>query len=406
MTTTTTTTTIRSRSVTGLISLAFLAFISLGLPNGLLGVAWPSIRADFVLPLEAMGLLLIASTLGYLSSSFFSGQIVTRLGVGGTLAAACFATGSALIGYTLVPAWWMVMALGVLAGWGGGAIDASLNTYVAANFKARTMQWLHASFGVGMTLGPIIMTSALVLFENWRVGYFTVGTAQIALAVGFGLTVSLWKRPVADISIRKEQALLEYQTPLLETLRESGAWVSIALFFIFTGSQMTLGHWAYTLLVDSRGVSAQAAGLWAGSYWGMFTLGRIMAGVFSGRIGLHRLLQFSLLFSLLGAGLLWWNPLPWVSLFGVVLIGFAAAPIFPGLMTATIERVGVRHTANTIGMQVSAAAIGMSLMPALAGALAASLGLEIIPPYVFGLYALLIGLYLVSWLNRPGSQVE
>ena len=371
---TTTTTTIRSRSVTGLILLAFLAFISLGLPNGLLGVAWPSMRADFMLTLEAMGSLLIASTVGYLTSSFFSGQIVTRLGVGGTLAAACFATGVALLGYTLVPAWWMVMALGVVAGWGGGAIDASLNTYVAANFKARTMQWLHASFGVGMTLGPVIMTSALILFENWRIGYFTVGAAQIMLAAGFALTVNLWKQPTGYISNHKEQAILEYRTPLLETLRQTGAWVSIALFFIFTGSQMTLGHWAYTLLVDSRGVGAQVAGLWAGSYWGMFTLGRILAGLYAGRVGLHRLLQFSLLFSLVGAGMLWWNPIPWVSLFGVILIGFAAAPIFPGLMSATIDRVEVRHTANTIGMQVSAAAIGMSLLPALAGALAARLG--------------------------------
>lgn len=403
---TTTTTTIRSQSLTGLILLAFLAFISLGLPNGLLGVAWPSMRADFGLTLEAMGSLLIASTVGYLTSSFFSGQIVTRLGVGGTLAAACFATGSALIGYTLVPVWWMVMALGVVAGWGGGAIDASLNTYVAANFKARTMQWLHASFGVGMTLGPIIMTSALVMFENWRIGYFTVGTAQMVLATGFWLTINLWKRPTSGNSIKQGQALLEHRTPLLKTLHESGAWVSIALFFIFTGSQMTLGHWAYTLLVDARGVSAQAAGLWAGSYWGMFTLGRIMAGIFAGRIGLHHLLQFSLLFSLLGAGLLWWNPLPWVSLFGVVLIGFAAAPIFPGLMSATIERVGVLHTANTIGMQVSAAAIGMSLMPALAGALAGRLGLEVIPPYVFSLYLLLIGMYIISRLNRSSSLVE
>src|SRR5512138_408589 len=159
----------------GLILLAFIAFVALGLPDGLLGVAWPSIRTGFSIPLDAIGMLLTSATAGYMTSSFLSGTIVTRIGVGRVLAASCAMTGAALIGYTLVPEWWMMVLIGVFGGLGAGAIDAGLNTYVAAHFGEGLMQWLHASWGVGVTMGPIIMTTGLTLFHTWRLGYRVVG---------------------------------------------------------------------------------------------------------------------------------------------------------------------------------------------------------------------------------------
>src|SRR5512135_1853901 len=176
----------------GLIILAFVAFIALGLPDGLLGVGWPSIRAGFSIPLDAIGMLLTAAVAGYMTSSFLSGFLLARVGVGRLLAASCGLTGLALIGYTLVPQWWMMVALGVFAGLGAGAIDAGLNTYVAANFGEGLMQWLHASYGVGITLGPFIMTSALTAFHSWRVGYDVAGVFQLALSVCFVLTLPIW----------------------------------------------------------------------------------------------------------------------------------------------------------------------------------------------------------------------
>ena len=175
----------KAASRTGILLLAYVAFISLGLPDGLLGVGWPSIRASFALPLDALGILLIATMAGYLASSFLSGLLVSRLGVGRLLAISCALTGAGLIGYTLAPAWWVMVCLGVIAGLGAGAIDAGLNTYVAANFGEGLMQWLHASFGIGVTLGPVIMTTGLNFFNTWRFGYTVVGVAQIALAVCF-----------------------------------------------------------------------------------------------------------------------------------------------------------------------------------------------------------------------------
>ena len=178
----------------GLVVLAYVAFIALGMPDGLLGVAWPGIQASFSISLDAVGWLLTTTVVGYLTSSFLSGPLIARFGVGHVLAMSCALTGAGLVGYTLVPAWWMMALLGVVTGLGAGAIDAGLNTYVAAHFGAGLMHWLHACYGLGVTLGPIIMTAALARFDSWRVGYAVVGGVQFALAGCFALTLGMWER--------------------------------------------------------------------------------------------------------------------------------------------------------------------------------------------------------------------
>jgi fucose permease len=386
----------KSKSTIGLILLAYIAFISLGLPDGLLGVAWPSIRANFSLPLASLGTWLIASMTGYLISSFFSGRIMSQLGVGGLLAASCFATGAALIGYTMAPAWWVLVALGVIAGMGGGAIDAGINTYIAANYGEGLMQWLHASFGIGVTLGPIIMTTGINLFDTWRLGYVVVGGAQLALAACFFLTASMWKNGKRPTAGEEAKQLTDYKTPILETLRQPKALLSILMFFIYTGIEMALGHWAYTLLTEGRGIAPEMAGLWAGSYWGMFTVGRILAGLYARRVGVNVLLRISMLSALFGAVLLWWNPADWVSLMGVATVGFAIAPIFPGLVSGTSDRVSPKHAANTIGMQISAAGLGGAVLPGLAGAIAQRTSLEVIPVFLIATIVTLLVLFTLS----------
>lgn len=381
----------KTQTKIGLLLLAYIAFISLGMPDGLLGVAWPSIRHDFSLPLDFLGIQLFASTAGYLTSSFFSGRIMARLGVGGLLAVSCFLTAGSLIGYTLVPVWGMIVVLAVVAGLGAGAIDAGINTYIASEHNERLMQWLHASFGVGITLGPFIMTAGLSAFGAWRWGYAVVGIAQMTLAVCFGLSAKLWKRD--SVPEEADRRLLDYKTSLRETLRQPSVWLSLLLFFLYTGIELTLGAWAYTLLTESRGIAPQLAGLWAGSYWGAFTIGRILAGVFTNRIRLDTLLRGSILLALAGAVLLWWNPSSWVSLAGVAITGFAIAPIFPGLVSGTSTRVSPKYAANTIGFQISAAGLGGAGIPALAGVIAASTTLEAIPLYLVILLAGLFGLY-------------
>lgn len=380
----------------GLILLAYIAFISLGLPDGLLGVAWPSIRATFNRPLDSLGFMLFASTAGYLTSSFSSGRLIRGLGVGRVLALSCAATGLGLIGYSLAPAWWWMVGLAVIAGLGAGAIDAGLNTYVAAHFGEGLMQWLHASYGIGVMLGPIIMTLGLKYTGTWRTGYALVGTAQLLLALAFTLTLRMWQNGGQARAPEAPPVLTDYKTTIPETLRRPAVWASLLLFFVYTGTEVTLGLWTYSLLVESRGIAPESAGLWAGSYWAMFTIGRIAAGLWTNRVGVNALVRGSLLAALAGALLLWWNPFPAASLAAVVIAGFAIAPIFPALVSGTAARVGARYAANTIGMQIAAAGLSAAIVPALAGVLARRISLEIIPPFVVALLLAELALYALA----------
>ena len=386
----------------GLVVLAYIAFIALGMPDGLLGVAWPSIRASFSIPMDAVGYLLTACVAGYLTSSFLSGPLIARLGVGNILAVSCAMTGVGLIGYTLAPAWWLMVLLGVVAGLGAGAIDAGLNTYVAANFGEGLMQWLHACYGIGVTLGPIIMTIALTTQNSWRLGYRIVGGFQLALAACFALTLPLWNQKETRIGSEDLKRLTDYKTPMVETLRQPRVWLSALLFFMYVGAEVSFGTWTYSLLVESRGISPSVAGLWAGSYWATFTVGRVLAGLYAKRVGVNLLVLGGLMGALLGTALLFWNPSEGANLIAVALIGFAIAPIFPAFMSGTSQRVGARHAANTIGMQMAAAGLGTAVIPSLVGVLASQFSLDVIPICMMMVFTGLLGLYLLAM--KTGSK--
>jgi fucose permease len=380
----------------GLVILAYVAFIALGMPDGLLGVAWPSIRTGFSIPLDAIGMLLTAAMAGYMTSSFLSGPVVTRIGVGRVLAASCVVTGVALFGYTIVPEWWMMVLLGVAAGLGAGAIDAGLNTYVAAHFSEGLMQWLHASWGIGITLGPIIMTMGLTAWNSWYVGYRVVGGFQLALAACFVLTLAMWNQRGEFVGSEEPKRLTDYNTPMGETLRQPQVWLSISLFFMYVGAETALGTWVYTLLTESRGIAPTVAGFWAGSYWATFTVGRVLAGLFARHAGVDLLVTGGLAGALLGAVLLVWNPSEAVNLLAVALIGFSIAPIFPAMMSGTSQRVGAHFAANTIGMQMAATGLGIAVIPSLMGVFARQISLEIIPICLLIVYAGLFGLYRLA----------
>jgi fucose permease len=259
------------------------------------------------------------------------------------------------------------------------------------------MQWLHACYGIGATSGPLIMTYALNTYQSWRIGYLTVSMFQLLLAVCFTLTLPMWRRDDQLIDIEKPKRLTDYRTPLTATLRQPRVWLSLLLFFLYTGAEVALGTWVYTLLTESRGIQPELAGLLVGSYWGFFTIGRVIAGMYVERIGVNRLVLGGLIVALAGAALLWWNPIPAANLMAVAVIGFAIAPIFPGFVSGTSRRVGVRFAVNTIGMQMTAAALGASSIPSLMGVLARHVTLEVIPVCLTALYMLQIGLY---WLSQ------
>ena len=373
-----------------LVILAYIAFIALGMPDGLGGIAWPSIRTDFSVPLDSLGILIIASTIGYVSSSFLSGTVTAKMGVGPLLTLSCFLTGSALVVYTLVPSWWMMVLFGVMTGLGAGGIDAGLNTYATLHFGEGLMQWLHASYGLGITLGPVIMTTVLASGMSWRLGYRIVGGFQFVLALAFLVTISLWNNG------RTEQVEAEPETPSIpqaslgEALRKPQVWFSALIFFLYVGGEITLSSWTFSFLTEARLIPTQTAGFLTGGFWAMFTLGRLVAGFLSQRLGSRKIIFLGIILALSGSILLWWNPFEFANLIAVVLIGLAIAPIFPALMSGTSERVGEAFTANTIGFQMAMTGLGGALIPSLVGVLAKHFSLEIFPICLVILFSALL----------------
>jgi fucose permease len=389
-----------------LVVLAYLGFMSIGLPDGLLGVAWPSIRAFFGLPLDALGALLVMFTIGYLLSSFSSGRLLMRINVGSLLALSCLATAASLLGYVLAPTWSMIVVLGMLAGLGAGAIDAGLNTYAATHFSSRSVNWLHASYGVGATLGPLIMTSVLMAERPWQLGYGIVGIWQLLLAVSFALTYRRW--PTASASAERPASAPTHAASSGSTLRQPVMWLSMAVFFIYTGLEAAAGVWPYSLFTESRAIPASTAGMWVSVYWGGLTAGRLLSGIVVGFVPVRLLLRLCIVGMALGATLIWQHWAGMLSFLGLALIGLSAAPVFPTLIATTPERLGSMHTGNGIGFQIAAAVLGQSLVPALLGVQARSLGLEIVGPGLLTAAILLLGLYevLMATSGQDRHRVE
>lgn len=368
-------------------ALAFAAFISLGLPDGLLGVSWPSIRGEFALPLDSLGLLVAVITAGYLTASFCSGMVLRVLQIGTVLALSTFAAAFALLGFALTPSWWLMIGLGFVAGLGGGAIDAGLNAYGARHFSPRTLNWLHAFFGLGTTIGPLIVTAVLGADQIWRVSYVIVGTVQMGLAATFFLTRKRWVEvpEIADHDVPHAAA-----APTLKTLRRPVVWLGMLIFFLYTGVEMATAQWSYSLLTLGRGVSETAAGLIVSLYWGSLMGGRILFGFVANRVPLARTLRFCLIGSIVGALLFWLNPTEYLAIAGLMMIGFFFAPVFASLISLTPARVGQEHANSAIGFQIAAAGLGGAALTALAGVLARSFGLEVIGAAIFVAAVLLL----------------
>jgi fucose permease len=374
------------------LGLAFLAFVGLGLPDGLLGVAWPAMRATFALPLPALGPLLLASTSGYVVSSFVSGALLARMGLGTLLGLSCLATAASLAAYAAAPAWPLVVGAGVLVGLGAGAIDAGLNTYVATHHPARTLNWLHACYGLGTAIGPALMTAVLIARGSWRPGYALVAGAQLLLAATFAATRARWPGPAAP------DAGASVAAPR-RTLALPAAQLGIAAFFLYTGLEAVTGAWAYSLLTEARGVATETAGAATSAYWGGLMGGRVLFGFVAGRAPAAVLLRGCLAAALAGAALLAADLGTTASVMALVILGGAAGPMFPSLIAATPDRLGAAHAANGVGFQVAAAALGQSLLPWLVGVVAGRVGLEVVGPSV------LVALVLLTAVHEVVARV-
>jgi fucose permease len=380
-----------------LIVLAYVGFVSLGLPDAVLGVAWPTVRDTFALPQGAVGLVFVASGLGYFVTSFFSGRLTRALGIGSLLAASTALVAAAMFGFAFSPLWVVFVACAVVHGLGSGAIDAGLNGYAAHHLSARHMNWLHACYCFGAMLGPWLMTAVLTTGGHYSTGYSVVGAVILSLGVVFLFTRARW----GHASATAESA--EPHVGARAALRHPTVWLQMAVFFLYTGLEATFSQWTFTVLTEYRGASRELAGIAVGVYWGSIGVGRVVFGVVADRIGIDRLLRNCLLLAVAGA-VLFALPLPAEAAFAcVVLVGFGFAPVFPCLMTRTPQRLGASLSAHAIGFQVGAAMIGAAAVPGALGLLAGASGLAIIP---VGLAMLAVVLWLLHEGLAQRSDVE
>ena len=367
-----------SQSDNRTLALAFASFILLGLSAGLLGVAWPAIRAELVLPLEAAGTLLTASTVGYLTASFISGPFAFRIGSGRMYALGGLLLMLGMGTFVLSTSWIAIIAGSLISGLGSGLIDAGLNAYIAEHHSPRAMNWLHAFFGVGVTIMPVLEAEALKA-NAWRSGYALVGVLALITALAFAATRRQWRAPVVHVhdSVSEKRGM-----SVAATLRLPAVWLGILLMFLYAGLEATPGQWGYSLFTESRGMDANSAGFWVSIYWGSFTIGRMFFGTYMPKVSVLTLLRGCMIAAGAGAVLLWWNPSTVVGLIGLVVLGFAQAPLFPVLISETPRFLGAAHSQNAIGFQVAGAGLGIAALPGLAGLIAAQVGLEVVPPFV------------------------
>jgi fucose permease len=383
-----------------LLVLAFIAFISLGLPDGLLGVAWPSMRQTFDLPLDALGSLFISTTLGYVTASFMSGAVLRRMRLGTLLAVSCALTACALIAYSLAPRWEIVVAFGMLTGLGAGAIDSALNTFAAHHYSPRTVNMLHAFYGFGTTIGPALMTTLLLGGLGWQRGYLVVGAAQIVLATGFLATRRLWPAEEAAVSSNASRATLT------STLKLRATQLSALVFVLYCGLEASTGAWLYTLLREGRNVDTATSGTAVSVFWGSLMAARIVFGLVNVRGKLSRWLFGSMIAILIATIALSVDPHASISIAAGALIGFACGPIFPWLISQTPQRLGAEHGANAIGVQIASAAIGLTVAPTIIGILGDNYGVNAIPFGLVVLAALLLSAFFALEHASPRPSLE
>ncbi len=378
-----------------LLVIAYVGFISLGLPDAVTGIAWPRIRDFFSLPQSALGLISLALGCGYFVSSFFAGQLTQRLGIGLLLTLSSLVVALAMFGNALAPWFALILVCIVFWGLGSGAIDAGLNHYAARHFSARHMNWLHACYSLGATLGPLLMTGAIIFGDSWRLGYVLVGGIVFGLTITFAGTLRMWDDGLISAANQSPPATMR------ATLQRPLVWLQIAIFALYTGLEFMVGNWCFTLLTEARHVSPESAGLLVTGYYGSIGLGRVVLGGLSDWIGVDRLLRGATFAAVLGTLLFAFAPAFWLSMAGLALLGLGLAPIFPCLMSRTPQRLGESYAAHAIGFQVSAATIGGACIPALTGLLVQYRNLEAVAQFSVLLAALIWLLHeALLWKTR------
>ncbi|WP_269540068.1 MFS transporter [Cerasicoccus fimbriatus] len=362
-----------------LLILIYIAFISLGLPDAVLGAGWPAMQSEFGVAYGLAGLVHMITAGGTIISSMLAGTMLTRFGTGKVTACSVGLTAVALLGFSLSPSFWWLPLAAVPLGLGAGAVDAGLNAFVAANYESRHMSWLHCFWGVGALSGPLILSSSLLAGHTWRFGYLSIAVLQFVLVGVLLATLRLWgmvgSGEEPDEPTNGDSSARSFLYPL----RLKGAKSALVTFLLYCGIESTMGLWGGSFLFKIKGCDPASAARWVSLFFASITLGRFLTGFVTIRFSNDALIRAGCLTVLVGIALMLLPlPLPF-ALAGFALIGLGCAPIFPCMLHETPARFGKSNAQMLMGVQMAVAYVGATFLPPLFGFLAASTTLAMLP---------------------------
>lgn len=387
-----------------LLVIIYAAFISLGLPDALLGSAWPLIRQEINAAVGAAGYISFIASACTIFSSMISGKLLTRFGVGKVTAVSVLLTAIALFGFSLAPAYWWFLILAFPLGLGAGGVDTGLNWFVAGNYEARHMNWLHAFWGVGAMLGPNIMAGRLTAGGTWRDGYEAVALLQGILVVILIAAIPLWKK-VADRKALPDRQEIDVQAriaaagqPILFYVRKPGVIFSMAAFLLYCAFENTLGLWSSSYLVEVRYLDPVLAARWTSLFYGSIMTGRLISGFLTFKLSSKTLLRSSMIVMVLGAVCFLLPVGPYGALVGIILSGLGGGPLFPTWIHLTPRRFGAEYSGRIIGIQMASSYVGITLLSPLFGLIFSRTAMGMLPVILL-LYA--AGMTVVAEMVEP-----
>ncbi len=386
-----------------LLAVIYMAFISLGLPDSLLGAAWPSMYTEFGVPLSYAGVVSMIIAFGTIVSSLQSDRMTRKLGTGMVTAISVAMTAMALFGFSFSHSFIALCLWAIPYGLGAGSVDASLNNYVALHYESRHMSWLHCMWGVGATLGPYIMGYALTGGQSWNAGYRYIGIIQVFLTAILLLSLPLWLKRTAvnggetdaDTSVDKKSGKA---LSLREIFSIPGAKEVMLCFFCYCALEQTTGLWASSYLNIYRGISPETAARYAALFYIGITIGRAISGFITMKLNDKQMIRMGQVIITIGLVMMLLPFSQNLSLFGLIVIGLGCAPIYPCIIHSTPAHFGADKSQAIIGVQMACAYIGTCLMPPVFGLIANYISVALLPVFLFVFLILMVVMH--ERLNR------
>ena len=382
-----------------LIAIIYLSFISLGLPDSLLGAAWPVMRIEFDSPDSFASIISVIIGLGTISSSLLSDRLTKKFGAGPVTAVSTGMTAVALFLFSISTQFWMLAVFAIPYGLGAGGVDAALNNYVALHLKSRHMSWLHCMWGVGASISPYIMSYALSGGTGWNQGYFIVAVIQIVLTAIIFISLPLWKREsrifgknVAAEDNKEEKAEVEAKLkalPLKEVFKINGAVACFLCFFCYCALEQTSMLWASSYMVSHNGFPEERAAMFASLFFIGITVGRGLNGFLTFKLPDRTLIRIGYSIICAGVVLIAIPPADWLTIAGFIILGLGCAPVYPSIIHSTPSLFGAQNSQAMIGVQMAFAYIGGLASP-LFGVLADAINRDILPIYIAFFLAIMI----------------